>query len=100
LEVLLNERTENGFAFRRDTRISLPIDRAFLISKSGIRILAPEIVLLYKAKRATDEKEQTDFTNVLPELGSEQRRWLFESIATIDPGHDWPNAKKVYLQLK
>jgi hypothetical protein len=89
LEVLLNERAGDKFVFRRDARVVLSIDSAFIASKSGIRILAPEIVLLYKSKRATDIKEQTDYTNVLPALKSEQRRWLSESIAAIEPTHAW-----------
>jgi hypothetical protein len=56
---------------------------------SGIPILAPEIVLLYKSKYAAGLKEQADFTNVLPALGSEQRRWLSKSIATTTPTHSW-----------
>lgn len=89
LEVLLNERTVDAFVFRRDARIGAPITRTFLQSKSGIPVLAPEIVLLYKSKGFGNSKEQLDFSNVLNALDVEGCQWLFESIATIDPEHPW-----------
>src|SRR5262245_5383995 len=57
IEVLLNEREANAFIFRRDFRIVAPINRTFVRSNSGIRVLAPEIVLLYKSKGPTEPKE-------------------------------------------
>lgn len=94
LEVLLNERKEDAFVFRRDSRIGAPITRAFLQSKSGIPVLAPEIVLLYKSKGFGDAKEQLDFSNILDALDAEHCQWLFESIATIDPENPWLTALK------
>jgi hypothetical protein len=89
LEVLLNERLTDTFVFRRDSRIKAPIERAFLRSSSGIPILAPEIVLLYKSKRATESKEEMDFSNTLLALDARSRQWLLESIAETAPGHVW-----------
>ena len=94
LEVLLNERTVDTFVFRRDARIRAPINRAFLQSKSGIPVLAPEIVLLYKSKEFGDVKEQLDFSNILDAIDVERCQWLFESIATIDPEHPWSTVLK------
>jgi len=89
LEVLLNERQGEAFAFRRDARIVAPLEDAFLQSKSGIPILAPEIVLLYKAKRAVEPKEHLDFSNARDALGAERRQWLRASLAVAEPGHVW-----------
>lgn len=89
IEVLLNECEDNAFVFRRDSRIRMPIERAFICSNTGIPVLAPEIVLLYKSKRASEPKEQQDFSNVLEALDAERRRWLRESIAVIDSNHQW-----------
>jgi hypothetical protein len=94
IEVLLNEREDDAFVFRRDSRIRSPLDRMFVRSNSGIRVLAPEIVLLYKSKRPMKAKEQLDFTNMLEALDSERRQWLTESLATIDPEHAWLAALK------
>ena len=78
LEVLLNEREANAFVFRRDSRVVASIDRTFIQSNSGIPVLAPEIVLLYKSKRAVEPKEQLDFSNMLNALDTERRQWLLE----------------------
>jgi hypothetical protein len=94
LEILLNERTEDSFIFRRDSRIGAPIAHTFLRSKSGISILTPEIVLLYKSRGFGDVKEQSDFSNVLDALDGERCQWLFENIATINPEHPWLTALK------
>jgi len=50
--------------------------------------LAPEIVLLYKAKepRASDE---ADFTATEPALPIESRRWLARAVERCHPGHAW-----------
>jgi len=89
IEVLLNERAADTFVFRRDFRIRAPIDRTFVRSISGIRILAPEIVLLYKCKRPMQPKEQQDFSKTLAALDLERRQWLMQSLATLDPEHPW-----------
>ncbi len=49
LEVLLNEIDAETFRFRRDQTVTRPLDRAFIRAPSGLPILAPEIVLLYKS---------------------------------------------------
>jgi hypothetical protein len=94
LEVLLNERVADAFVFRRDFRIKTPVEYAFLRSNSGIPILAPEIVLLYKSRRATESKEEMDFANTLEALDARARQWLLESLLEIDPEHVWLDALK------
>ena len=89
IEVLLNECEGNDFVFRRDFRVRTPIERTFIRSHSGIPVLAPEIVLLYKSKRSTEPKEQQDFANVLTALDEERRQWLVKTIAANDPKHPW-----------
>ena len=89
IEVLLNECEGKDFVFRRNSSIKTPIERAFIRSKSGIPVLAPEIVLLYKSKRPMRDKEQQDFSNMLNALDVQRRQWLAESIATNDPEHPW-----------
>ena len=89
IEVLLNECEDDAFVFRRDPRITAPVERTFIRSNTGIPVLAPEIVLLYKSKRASEPKEQQDFANALDTLDAARRRWFGESIAVIDPNHRW-----------
>jgi hypothetical protein len=87
LELLLNERDDTAWIYRRDTQVRRELDRAILV-RDGIPVLAPEIVLLYKSKapRPTDE---ADFNAALPALTTEQREWLRLAIARSRADHPW-----------
>lgn len=89
LEVLLNEADATRFLFRRDTSIARALDRAFLRSASGLPVLAPEIVLLYKATDAEDPDSGADFRLAAPRLDAAQRAWLAAAIAKLNPHHLW-----------
>jgi aminoglycoside-2''-adenylyltransferase len=88
LEVLLNELVDGAWRFRRDPRIELPLEMLGVRSARGLPVLAPEVVLLYKAKapRATDED---DFAAMLPALTRARRRWLAGALQLCHPGHPW-----------
>lgn len=87
LEFLLNERDATAWIYRRDPEVRRNLDRAILV-REDIPYLAPEIVLLYKARapRATDE---SDFRLALPVLTTEQRVWLRLAIARARVDHPW-----------
>jgi hypothetical protein len=74
---------------RRDPSIRLPYSQLVEWTEGGIPYGRPEVVLLFKAKRSHEEKNQTDFAAVVPRLGAERRRWLREGIARVHPGHPW-----------
>jgi len=80
LEFLINERDDTAWIYRRNPKIRRDLDRAILV-RDSMPFLAPEIVLLYKAKapRPTDE---ADFRAALPALAPEQRAWLRLAIKT------------------
>lgn len=88
IEFLLNERTGDSWAFRRNPAVTLSLDRAILPAAAGLPILSPEIVLLFKAKspRAKDER---DLGVTLPAMGAPHRRWLIEAISCCHPSHPW-----------
>jgi hypothetical protein len=88
VELLFDERTATHWVYRREPSITLPLDIACLKSSDGIPYLAPEIVLLYKAK-GTREADDTDFRAALPLLSDRQRAWLATSVSTVQPGHRW-----------
>jgi hypothetical protein len=54
----------------------------------GIRYLRPEIVLAYKAPLRRP-KDNPDFEATLPLLSEQQRRWLRDALARVDPDHPW-----------
>ena len=87
IELLLNERDDTAWIYRRDAVTRRDLDRAIL-TRDRIPFLAPEIVLLYKSKtpRLTDE---ADFHVALPSLTAEQREWLRLAITRSSADHSW-----------
>ncbi len=88
IEILLNETKGNDWIFRRDTRISCPLNSVWSYSETGIPYLNPEIVLLYKAKN-TREKDQQDFMKIKDYLDKEQKQWLRYALELCEPEHKW-----------
>jgi len=74
---------------RRDPAIRLPYDRVIEWTADGVPYGRPEIVLLYKARHAQQEKNQGDFEATLPRLDGERRAWLRDALARVHPGHAW-----------
>jgi len=83
LELLLNERDDTAWIYRRNPQVRRELDRAILV-RDTIPFLAPEIVLLYKSKapRPTDE---VDVRVAMPALTTEQREWLRLAIELVSP---------------
>jgi Aminoglycoside-2''-adenylyltransferase len=73
---------------RRDETIRLPYGEVILRTRDGIPYLAPQLVLLFKAK-ATRSKDQADFDATAPHLTAAQRDTLAELLARVHPGHRW-----------
>jgi hypothetical protein len=91
LEFLLNERMGVDWVYRRDPAVRRSLARALLQVPGAIRVLAPEIVLLYKSKspRPADE---VDFQAAHPLLDAEARAWLRAALLRASPGHVWAAA--------
>jgi hypothetical protein len=87
-EFLLNESDGMQWIFRRDPSITRPIELVGRRSRLGIPILAPAIVLLYKAPRFKPE-DDADLCAVAPALDTEARRWLADALERYQPGHPW-----------
>ena len=62
-----------------------------LQSASRLPLLAPEIMLLYKAKRPEENEGTADFLNVIPRLNAERRDWLRNAPLKLHPVHPWLN---------
>jgi hypothetical protein len=73
---------------RRDETIRLPYNDIIRHTHDGIPYLAPELVLLFKAK-ATRRKDQADFDATVPHLTAAQRETLAELLARAHPQHHW-----------
>jgi hypothetical protein len=88
LELLLDDRSEESWVFRRRPEIARPIASIQRRSSDGLPYLAPEIQLLYKAK-ASRARDQDDFERVLPYLDSDATAWLKQALEIAHPGHPW-----------
>jgi hypothetical protein len=73
---------------RRDDTIRLPYRDIIHHTRDGIPYLAPELVLLFKAKHAR-RKNQADFDATIPHLTPAQRATLAGLLARAHPGHSW-----------
>jgi hypothetical protein len=88
LEFMLDESDREFWVFRRGPWIRRPLSTLSHLGSSGIRYLAPEIQLLYKAK-AYRPKDQADFERIVPRLDAAARSWLRDSLVKTLPGHSW-----------
>jgi hypothetical protein len=65
-----------------------PLDEVTWVTDEGVRVLNPEIVLLFKA-RGDRTKDHRDLARALPLLGEEQRTWLRDHVRAQWPEHAW-----------
>lgn len=79
LKVLLNERDDHNWVYRRDPRIQLEEDRVILLNGLDIPYLCPQIVCLCKTKDMGD-KDRADIALALHGMDEAQRKWLFDSL--------------------
>jgi aminoglycoside-2''-adenylyltransferase len=89
VELLFNEADEFNFRYRKDTSITLPLEKMITSSASGIPALAPQIVLLYKSGKPDDPSAAMDFKSVLPQLSPEGRHWLAWALRALYRDHIW-----------
>jgi hypothetical protein len=75
--------------FRRNERIRQKLTDAFRAAE--LPFIAPEIVLLFKAKSPT-AIDETDFANVTPHLNAVGRSWLLNALSLCHPRHHWAEA--------
>jgi hypothetical protein len=88
LDVFRDPHVGDTWVCRRDPAITLPYDDVVMSSSAGIPFLAPQVALLFKAKRLRD-KDRADFDGVRPLLSAAQVRWLAGALARVHPGHPW-----------
>lgn len=87
LDIILMATDGDRWVFKRDPRISLPLE-SIVWQKDEVPYLRPEIQLLHKA-RGLRPKDQQDFESVLPLLQERHRAWLRRAISIAHPGHPW-----------
>ncbi|MEU0377515.1 hypothetical protein ABZ093_09455 [Streptomyces cyaneofuscatus] len=88
LDVFREPHDGDTWICRRDEEIRLPYGDIIRRSPDGIPYLAPELVLLFKAKHRRP-KDQADFDATVPYLSPAQRATLTGLLTRVHPGHVW-----------
>jgi hypothetical protein len=91
LDIFREPHDAGTWIYRRDESIRRPYQQIIMTSPDGVPYLAPEIVLLFKAKHDR-AKDQSDFAGVLPRLGPTRRAWLAAALRRTHPRHRWITA--------
>jgi hypothetical protein len=91
LDVFREPSRDGQWVCRRDEGIQLPYESVIRRDRTGIPYLAPEIVLLFKAK-ATRPKDEADFRATLLLLTPDEQDWLRRMLERVHPGHPWIGA--------
>jgi hypothetical protein len=79
IEVLMNERDESNWIYRRNDKITLDEKKVIYFNKDRIPYLCPEVVLLYKTKEMRN-KDIDDITNAIGKMDESQKKWFIDSI--------------------
>ena len=87
LELQLDDIDEGVFRFRRDPTLTLARERMAFETLTGVPVLAPQMVLLYKSN-AVEEYAQ-DFRNSVSALDAAARAWLKDALAKLYARHPW-----------
>jgi hypothetical protein len=66
----------------------LPLDDATWFTDDGVRVLNPEIVLLFKSTNGR-AKDLRDLERALPLLDAGPRAWLRDAVQQLRPDHPW-----------
>ena len=82
---MLAESRDNDWIFRRNPDVSMPLSRMGFHPLWGLPYLAPEIVLLFKAKHL-EPRDRVDFDNAIPALSADARQWLRDAIEKTQSG--------------
>lgn len=88
LDVFREPHDGDTWICRRDETIRLPYRDIIHRTRDRIPYLAPELVLLFKAKHAR-QKDQADFDATVPHMTKAQREALAGLLARVHPGHPW-----------
>jgi hypothetical protein len=90
LEVMLMDTENDRWFYRRVSGIGGPLLSLGHATPEGVRYLAPEIQLLFKAKDLPVAKDEADFDAALPLLGESEKEWLRLGLEKQFPNsHPW-----------
>lgn len=85
---MLGDTSNGHWVFRRNPTVTRAVDVFGGKTGDGIPYVAPEVLLLFKAKNRRP-KAQQEFDAVASKLQPESREWLRAAIAATHPEHPW-----------
>jgi hypothetical protein len=88
LDVFREPHDGETWICRHDETIRLPYSEIIRRTSDGIPYLAPELVLLFKAKHSRP-KDQSDFDETIPHMSRTQLTALAGFLARLYPRHQW-----------
>lgn len=86
-DVILMDVMSMRWTFKRDSRISMPVEE-MLWTSEGIPYLRPEVQLLHKASGLRPQ-DQADFDASVRLLEPDSRTWLRWALGLAHPEHPW-----------
>ncbi len=88
MDIFVEPGDTDTWICRRDPSIRAPRARMVRATAAGVPYLAPEAVLLFKARHRRP-KDERDFAGALPRLDAAARDWLAGALGRMHPGHPW-----------
>jgi hypothetical protein len=88
LDIFREPHDGDTWICRREASIRRPYSEVIRHTAAGLPYVAPEIVLLFKA-RLGRPKDEVDLDGTLPLLDPDSRRWLRWALERAHPGHAW-----------
>ncbi|MFX4270724.1 nucleotidyltransferase domain-containing protein [Propionibacteriaceae bacterium Y1685] len=88
LDVPFTPSTGGRWTNKRHLSHTEDLDDVSWVAEDGLRYARPEVTLMFKAAQAR-EKDRVDARNILPLLDSAAKAWLRETIARVNPDHEW-----------
>ncbi|MEO8456412.1 MAG: hypothetical protein ABI559_01240 [Chloroflexota bacterium] len=95
LEIVVNPREHGEWVLRDSPRVTVALDRFVAESPWGLPTAVPEVLLFFKAtaykgtRHYLRPRDHVDFERMVPTLTPEQKAWLTETIARVEPDHPW-----------
>ncbi|TMB97853.1 MAG: hypothetical protein E6J42_07115 [Chloroflexi bacterium] len=96
LDIQLAERSGGDWVLNAEPRVAMPLDECIRRSGWGLPMVAPEVILFFKAtmyagtKNHLRPRDEADFAALLPLLADEQRAGLRQAVARVYEGeHPW-----------
>jgi hypothetical protein len=88
IDVFREPHEEDTWLCRRDPKLRRNYSDVIRHGTDGIPYMAPEIVLLFKAKHDLP-KDRQDLDAALPSMDEASIAWLVEALDLVHPHHEW-----------